>query len=182
MKYSSLFLSLLLCTILSAPMYGQDFSKATFRTLEGETIGVSNLTKGQYALLCIAFKPEAEAQLAEWWLPVYQNFINRKTDGFLVVEEIEQVNVWFIPVLEKGGKAAASAFSKKAKAVVEDEFLKMIALLPNPDEGLLKALDIKDKKAPILVVIGAQGNIIEKVSGPFDPDKLALLEKALIKK
>lgn len=182
MKATLFFFLFLLNFALSSETVGQGFGQSQFQSVEGEALGIQSITKGQYALLCIAFRPEAEGMLAEWWLPVYQNFISRKTDGFVVVEEIEPVNVWFMPVLEKGGKTAASAFSKKAKAAVEEDFLKMIALLPKPSEALLKELDVKDKKAPILVVIGAEGQILEKVSGAFDADKLALLEKALLKK
>lgn len=168
-----------LTVIFSLSLKAQDLTTIPLQDLDGNVAPLSK-SSGDHYLLALALHPDAEEELAAWWMPIYQSFIDRKTGGLLMVDEIKPVKTYLVPVVTTGGKKAAAAFVKKAKAEADTGIYELIRVWTKPDGDLLKSLGITDKKIAYFLLVSPDGNLLVMEKGAFDQDKLERLETPLL--
>src|SRR3954468_21793126 len=104
-----IFTAIVLC--ISAATFGQALPQVTGETIGNKSLTFPNDLKGKFSLLCFASSQKAEADLQSWLDPVYQKYI-AKTG---IMDDMYDVNVYFVPVLTGTNLAFASSMKKKFK-------------------------------------------------------------------
>jgi hypothetical protein len=136
-------------------------------TIDNKSIHFPEDLKGKFSLLCFATSQKAQTDLETWMDPVYQKFI-AKTG---LMDDMYDVNVYFIPVLTGANRSFASTMKKKFKETAQDD-LKSHVLFYNADgENILSALKMQKSDEPYFFLLDKDANIIYRTKGKYTEEK-----------
>jgi hypothetical protein len=148
--------------------------------VNGETIENRNMTfprdlKGKYSLLCFASSQKAENDLESWMDPVYQKFI-AKTG---IMDDMYDVNVFFVPVLTGTNLAFAATIKKKFKEAAQDDLKSHVLFCNNDGKELIKKLSMNKSDVPYFVLLDKEGNIIYRTMGHYTDEKFDAIDELI---
>jgi hypothetical protein len=145
--------------------------------VKGETVENKSLTfpqdlKGKYSLLCFASSQKAESDLWSWLDPVYQRYI-AKTG---LMDDMYDVNVFFVPVLTGTNVAFATTIKKKFKEAAQDDMKSHVLFCDKDGKELLKKLDMESNDVPYFILLDPEGKIIYRTNGRFTDEKFDAID------
>ncbi len=155
-------------------------SAQQFPEMTGETIENKNLTfpadlKGKYSLLCLASSQKAEGALQSWLDPVYQKFI-AKTG---IMDDMYDVNVYFVPVLTGTNLAFASSMKKKFKESAQEDLQSHVLFCDKDGKELIDKLNMKPNEVPYFFLLDKEGKIVYRTSGSFTDEKFDAIDELI---
>lgn len=174
MKNLILLLTVLLMGLHSSAQLGMAFPPLSTEDLNGREVKLPKPTDATHTLIGMATTKKAEVALRTWQNPVYQKFI-AKTG---LMDQMFEVDVYFVPVFTGAAKAAKGNVVKKLKenneSLVADHLL-----IYAGDKAPFEELDMGDKKNPTFYLVDAKGKIVWEAEGNFKAKYLEEIEALL---
>ncbi len=149
----------------------------TVPAIKGETIDNKNISipddlKGKYSLICIASSMNSQKDLEGWLDPVYQKYI-AKTG---LMDDMYDVNVYFIPVLTGTNLSFATSMKKKFKENAQEDLRPHVLFCTENGKEVLSALNINNTDVPYFFLLNKDSNIIFRTSGRFTEEKFDAID------
>jgi hypothetical protein len=168
------FLSVLLFLFLNT-IYGQSLPEISGETVDNKTIKIPGELKGKFSLLCFASSQKAEADLESWLDPVYQKFI-AKTG---LMDDMYDVNVYFIPVLTGTNVSFAASMKKKFKENSQADLHSHVLFCKENGKEILAALDMQKSEVPHFFLLDKDAKVVYRTSGRFTEDKFDKIDELI---
>ena len=154
------------------------FPKMSCNKLSGGAFAVPDSIKnGKYSLVGIAFSKKAEQNLATWFTPSYQSFIQKKKTLF--ADEVYDVNTYFIAVITGANKAVADEAIKQLKANTPVELQPYVLSYVGEFASYKKTLNISNPDDPYFFVLDKTGNVVHQTSGAYTAGKMDAIKDAI---
>jgi hypothetical protein len=154
------------------------FPKMSCNKLSGGAFTVPDSIKNnKYSVIGIAFSKKAEQNLATWFTPSYQSFIQKKKTLF--ADEVYDVNTYFIAVITGANKALADEATKQLKANTPVELQPYILTYVGEFASYKKTLNISNPDDPYFFVLDKTGNIVHQTSGAYSEGKMNGIKNAI---
>jgi len=149
----------------------------TLPVVKGETVENKSLTfpddlKGKYSLLCFASSQKAESDLWSWLDPVYQKYI-AKTG---IMDDMYDVNVFFVPVLTGTNVAFAATIKKKFKEAAQDDLKSHVMFCDQDGKDIIQKLNMEPNEVPYFFLLDPTGKIIYRTNGRFTDEKFDAID------
>lgn len=168
---------LVLCGLFESFAAAQSFTvfpQLNAEDLSGKEVILPKVTTASHTLIGMATTKKAEESLRTWQNPVYQKFIAKSG----MMDQMFNVDVYFVPVFTGAAKAAKGKVVKKLKenneALVVDHLL-IYAGAKDP----LDRLEMDDKKLPFFYLVDSNGHVVWRAEGSFKRKYLDEIEGVL---
>lgn len=159
-----------LCTL-----YAQQFPEISGATIENKNVNLPADLKGKYSLLCFASSQKAESDLESWLDPVYQKFI-AKTG---IMDDMYDVNVYFVPVLTGTNLAFASSMKKKFKESAQEDLRPHVLFCDKDGKDLINKLNMERNEIPYFFLLNKEGQIVYRTNGRFTDEKFDAIDELI---
>lgn len=123
--------------------------------------------KGKFSLLCFASSSKAQGDLESWLDPVYQKYI-AKTG---LMDDMFDVNVYFIPVLTGTNFSFAASMKKKFYENSQEDLRPHILFCKEEGKGIIASLKMQKSDIPYFFLLDKEGKIIYRTTGRFTEEK-----------
>lgn len=131
--------------------------------------------KGKFSLLCFASSSKAENDLQSWLDPVYQKFI-AKTG---IMDDMYDVNIFFIPVLTGTNFTFAGSMKKKFKENTQEDMQSHVIFCNEEGKNILAALEMEKSEAPHIFLLNKECKIIYRTTGGYTEEKFDHIDDLL---
>lgn len=176
MRLALLAILILFGTICTA-QNGKAFPLLIGQTLDGKILELPESASGKYSLITMAFSEKSQSELESWLNPVYNKFIVKTG----MMDEIYDVNVFFIPMFTGAKKSVMESVMKSMKAQSDPEIFPYV-LFYKGELGLYeKELGLSEENKPYIFLLDPSGNVVFRSIGRYNDDKMLEIEKILIK-
>ena len=157
---------------------GKIFPDCSGETFSGKSVSIPTDTKGKYTVLWLAFSRKAEDDMKTWLNPVYNHFIEPKSnDDVFSAAANYDVNFYFMPLLNKLNQALGD--KDKIKNKTDKEFWPYVLFFKGEVKSYIEFLSVKDKDIPYFFVLNDEGKIIHQEQGKYSEAKLTKIEDYL---
>ncbi len=136
-------------------------------TLQDKTVTIPDDTKGKYTFICFAASQKAQKDLESWLDPVYNKFI-AKTG---LMDEMYDVNVFFIPVFKGGNVKFMETVKQKFKETAQEDIKGHVLFCKSELAEVSTALKLTDDNTPYFFLLDKNGSVIYRTSGSFSEKK-----------
>ena len=170
MKTYAFLLALLTISISSG---AQQFPQLTGETIENKNLTFPSDLKGKFSLLCLASSQKAEPDLQTWLDPIYQKFI-AKTG---LMDDMYEVNVYFIPILTGTNLAFATSMKNKFKESAQEDLRPHVLFSDKDGKEILEKLNMNSKEIPYLFLLNKEGQIVYRTNGKFTDEKFDAIDE-----
>lgn len=174
-KYTALLALCLTIVVNSHAQVGALFPSMQMEDLNGAAIEMPAAFEGKFALIGLATTKKAEDELRTWQVPVYNKFV-AKTG---MMDELFDVDVYFVPVFTGANKAAKSQVVKKLKENNE-KIVKDHLLIYAGEKAALNGLGVDDKKTPYFYLVDSKGMVRWSAEGAFRQKYIEEIEAVLL--
>jgi hypothetical protein len=164
MKYSLILFAFLVSGRFTQ---AQEMPEIDGETVDNASVKIPSDLRGKYSLLCFASSMKAQSDLESWLDPVYQKFI-AKTG---LMDDLYDVNVFFIPVLTGTNITFAATMRKKFRENAQEDLKPHVLFCNNQGSKILSALNIEKSEAPHLYLLDKEGRVLYKTSGKYTEEK-----------
>lgn len=168
----------LLSVVMVQAQVGTLFPSLKGETVEGKTVQLPAATKGKYTLLGLAFTAKSDKALQGWFTPVYERFMNDKSNAGLFSDFAYDVNVLFVPMFTGANKVAAGPARKKILKEVDADLHKHVLMYVGELEPYKEQLQL-NKDEPYFFVLDDTGKIVYATSGAYSEKKMEQVEDIL---
>jgi hypothetical protein len=172
-----LFLSLALSIKGLAQVIGKIFPAMSVETVDDKKIQLPDEAKGKYTLLGLAYSKKSEAELIDWFEPVFSKFVQKPT-GFMTGLGYD-VNVYFVPMFTGINAAATGTAKKQAMKNVDPQLLPYVLFYRGELKPYQEALDFEKRDTPYFFVLDQEGKIIYATSGKYTEEKMDAIEEVI---
>ena len=159
-------------TLIGCMTFAQTIPVITGETGENKTVTFPQDLKGKYSLLCFASSQKAEPELQGWLDPVYQKFI-AKTG---IMDDMYDVNVYFVPVLTGTNLAFASSMKKKFIETAQADLKSHVLFCEKDGREIIEKLNMSSKDIPYFFLLDKDGKILYRTSGSFTDEKFDAID------
>ena len=148
--------------------------------ISGETINNIKINLpadliGKYSLLCFASSSKAETDLQSWLDPVYQKFI-AKTG---IMDDMYDVNVFFIPVLTGTNFTFAGSMKKKFKENTQEDLQSHVIFCNEEGKNILAALQMEKSETSHIFLLNKECKVVYRTTGRYTEEKFDLIDDLL---
>jgi len=159
-------LSLLLLTGLAAN--AQQFPDIQTENLKGDKLQVPEDLSGKKSIVFLAFTPEAEQMLDNWYAPVYTLFLDKSGFNSMAYD----CHVKLVMMFTGASQAAAEKVMEKIRKNVDEDLNNYLLFYQGEFKEQMQALDLKKKDDAYVFVLDENGKIILKETGTYSESKL----------
>ena len=145
-------------------------------TVENKSITLPSETKGKYAFVGLAYSKKSNDELATWFQPVYEKFIDKSGGIFGFTYD---VNVYFVPMFTGVKAAAAGTAKKRAAALLDSVLLPHVLFYTGDLKPYKESLSFDKKDVPYFFVLSKEGKILYATSGKYVEEKMDEIEAVL---
>jgi hypothetical protein len=163
---------LILFSIFTLEGFTQIFPSVKGETVENKSLTFPEDLKGKYSLLCFASSQKAESDLWSWLDPVYQRYI-AKTG---IMDDMYDVNVFFVPVLTGTNVAFAATIKKKFKEAAQDDLKSHVMFCDQDGKEIIRELKMEPSEIPYFFLLDPNGKIIYRTNGKFTDEKFDAID------
>lgn len=160
--------------VLAQP--GLAFPPLSAEDLNGQEVMLPKSTTASHTLIGMATTKKAEEALRTWQNPVYQKFVVKSG----MMDQMFDVDVYFVPVFTGAAKAAKGQVVKKLKEnnepLVADHLL-----IYSGEKERLDRLGMEDRKKPYFYLVDANGEVVWRGEGSFKSKYLDEIESILVR-
>ena len=176
MKVFILSLAMLSGTVICAQV-GDQFPMLIGQKIDGKAVDLPEGTQGKFTLLGMAWSKKAEPAFESWINPVYNKFI-AKTG---MMDDVYDINVFFIPMFTGVKKGAMDDVMDKMKAKSSEEIFPYVLFYKGELEPYEASLKLENKEFPYIFLLDKTGKIVWKIKGRFSEDKMFEMEQIILK-
>ncbi len=170
-KITLLFVILLACILTKA----QEIPVIAGETINNKKINLPVDLKGKYSLLCFASSSKAETDLQSWLDPVYQKFIAKSG----IMDDMYDVNVFFIPVLTGTNFTFAGSMKKKFKENTQEDLQSHVIFCNEEGKNILAALQMDKSDAPHIFLLNKECKVVYQTTGGYTEEKFDHIDDLL---
>ncbi len=170
-KITLLFVILLACILTKA----QEIPVIAGETINNKKINLPVDLKGKYSLLCFASSSKAETDLQSWLDPVYQKFIAKSG----IMDDMYDVNVFFIPVLTGTNFTFAGSMKKKFKENTQEDLQSHVIFCNEEGKNILAALQMDKSDAPHIFLLNKECKVVYRTTGGYTEEKFDHIDDLL---
>jgi hypothetical protein len=170
-KITLLFVILLACILTKA----QEIPVIAGETINNKKINLPVDLKGKYSLLCFASSTKAETDLQSWLDPVYQKFIAKSG----IMDDMYDVNVFFIPVLTGTNFTFAGSMKKKFKENTQEDLQSHVIFCNEEGKNILAALQMDKSDAPHIFLLNKECKVVYRTTGGYTEEKFDHIDDLL---
>jgi hypothetical protein len=128
--------------------------------------------KGKYSLLCFASSTKAQGDLESWLDPVYQKYI-AKTG---LMDDMYDVNVYFIPVLTGTNFSFAESMKKKFYENSQEDLRPHVLFCNEEGKSIIASLNMGKTEVPYFFLLNKDGKIIYRTTGKYTEEKFDAID------
>jgi hypothetical protein len=161
--------------VITATSFAQTFPDIKAETVDNKTVSIPVDLKGKYSLLCFASSQKAQPDLESWLDPVYQKFI-AKTG---IMDDMFDVNVYFIPVLTGTNISFAASVKKKFKENTQQDLQSHVLFCTENGKEVIKSIDMNDTSIPYFFLLDKENKIIYKTKGHYTEEKFDAIDELI---
>jgi hypothetical protein len=172
-KMKSIILSIIL--FISFAAQSQTLPVIKGETIENKSLSFPSDLKGKYSLLCFASSQKAENDLQSWLDPVYQKYI-AKTG---IMDDMYDVNVYFVPVLTGTNLAFAASMKKKFRESAQEDLKPHVLFCDQDGKEIIEKLNMSRNEVPYFFLLDKDGKIVYRTNGPFTDEKLDAIDELI---
>jgi hypothetical protein len=152
----------------------------TLPEIKTESLTNKNVTlpadlKGKYSLLCFASSTKAQGDLESWLDPVYQKYI-AKTG---IMDDMFDVNVYFIPVLTGTNFSFAASMKKKFYENSQEDLRPHVLFCNEEGKGIIASLNMQKSEVPYFFLLDKDGKIIYRTTGKYTEEKFDAIDELI---
>jgi hypothetical protein len=170
-----LILKLILFIFISSTAFAQSLPEMKVETADKKSVNIPGDLKGKYSLICFACSQKAEPDLVSWLDPVYQKFI-AKTG---LMDDMYDVNVYFIPVLTGTNVSFAGSMKKKFRETAQEDLQSHVLFCTENGKDVIRAANMDDSSVPYFFLLDKEAKIIYKTQGKFTDDKFDKIDELI---
>lgn len=174
MRYAVL-LNFCLLFHLAQAQTGKVFPGIETEKISGKTVDMPSAFHEGYSLVGVGMGKRAEEALRTWQAPVYNKFI-AKTG---LMDDMYDVEVYFLPVFTGASRAAKGKIVKKLKQNNEALVIDNVYIYSGKKEPF-DAVGIDDKSEPYFMLVNGEGKIVYTAKGAFKQKYLDEITEILI--
>ena len=115
---------------------------------------------------------KAQKDLESWLDPVYQRYI-AKTG---LMDDMYDVNVFFIPILTGTNVTFAASMKKKFRENAQEDLKSHVLFCDEDGKDILTALKMEKADVPHFLLLDKEAKIIYRTSGPFTESKFDAID------
>ncbi|MBC7450869.1 MAG: hypothetical protein H7259_05215 [Cytophagales bacterium] len=172
------FLSFLLSIVFASSACAQleiPFPAIITKKMNNQSFPIPDSVKGKYTIIGIAYSRKAEKDLASWYEPAFQTFVQKKKTIF--ADDVYNVNIYFMAVITGVNKAVSDDAIKSIKAQTQKELLPYILTYTGEFASYKKTLKITENDTPYFFVLDEKGIIVHVTSGAYSLEKMKKIEE-----
>lgn len=128
--------------------------------------------KGKFSLLCFASSQKAQPDLESWLDPIYQKFIAKSG----LMDDMYDVNVYFIPVLTGTNLGFATSMKNKFKANTQEDLREHVIFCKEDGKDILASLNMQKTDVPYFLLLDKNANVIYRTEGKFTSEKFDTID------
>lgn len=162
---TSFFLTICVFSVLSG--FSQPLPILKGETMNGKQVSLPEDLKGKYSLLCFASSQKAQPELETWLDPVYQKFIAKSG----LMDDLYDVNVYFIPVLTGTNFGFATSMKNKFKENTQEDLRDHVIFCNEDGREILNDLKMQNTDVPYFLLLDKESKIIYRTEGRFTDEK-----------
>ena len=155
---------------------GSRFPMLIGQLVGGKTIHLPESVQGKYTILGLSWSKKAEESFESWINPSWSKFVAKT--GML--DEMYDVNLYFIPMFVGTKKAAMGKIMDKMKAKSDPDFFPYVLFYKGDLGPYENKLKLKDPSKPYIFLLGKNGKIVYITSGKYTENKMLEIEKILL--
>ena len=171
-------ISIFLFSLECSSQIGHHFPVMNTKHLDDHDVALPKSTHGRYTLIGLAYSQEAEKDLATWFQPVYETFIQKDKGGVFETESYD-IHLYFIPMFTGLNQAAHGKVVKEMKAGVDKKLWPYILIYKGEIKEYKTSLLMDKKELPYFFVLDKNGKIVYKTTGKYSEHKMEEIEKLL---
>ncbi len=156
---------------------GNDFPSVVGESLTNEVISIPKDTKGKFSIVGMAWTKKGEEELEDWFVPVYDLFLNQ--EGFM--GSVYDVNVYFLPMFSGFKKGAHKKVMADAKKNLDKKLQPHVLFYKGKVREYKKELNLEDRTITYFFVLDETGKIVHVVTGKYKEEKMDKIEGFLSK-
>lgn len=167
-------LAIVFAYALSSVAFAQEgdiFPRMEVENLKRRNIVLPDGTMGKHTLIGLAFSRKSEADLKNWYGPIYYQLI-KKPGGEEIFSFGYDVNVYFIPMLTGAKKAVYDKVIQKVEKEVDPKLHGHILFYKGSMKTYQDALNIGNGNVPYFYLLDESGKIVYATEGAYAHDKL----------
>lgn len=146
----------------------QQFPGIETEDLRGNKLPVPEQLNGKKSIVFLAFTPEAEEMLDNWYAPVYTMFLDKSGFNSMAYD----CHVKLVMMFTGASQAAAEQVMEKIRKNVDEELNNYLLFYQGEFKEQMQALDLKKKDDAYVFVLDETGKIILKETGTYSESKL----------
>lgn len=158
------FLAMLVSAIASA----QSFPSIETEDLKGDKLQVPADLGGKKSIVFLAFTPEAEQMLDNWYAPVYTLFLDK--NGFNAMAY--DCHVKLVMMFTGASQAAAESVMEKIRKNVDEDLNNYLLFYQGEFKEQMQSLGLKKKDDAYVFVLDEKGKVILQETGTYSESKL----------
>ena len=162
------YFTILFALAISATTVAQKFPSINAESLTGKNIDIPSALKGKKSIIFLAFTPQAEEMLDNWYEPVYTMFIDESGFNSMAYD----CHVKLIMMFTGAGQSMADGIMAKIRKNVDEEFNNYLLFYQGSFKEQMLSLDLDKKDDAYVFVLDENGTIILKESGRYSESKL----------
>jgi len=162
---------------LFAQVTGKTFPDMATETADDKKVTLPSDAKGKFTLLGVAYSKKSEDELATWFQPIFEKFV-QKPEGLMAGMGYD-VNVYFVPMFTGINAAAEGKAKRKAMKDLDPQLLPYILFYKGELKPYKEALGFDKRDIPYFYVLNAEGKIVYATSGAFSDDKMSAIEDVI---
>ncbi len=163
----NLLLSIALLTFSSPQAQDAFPALKTTNALKAEVDLPTDLN-GKKSILFLAFTPQAETVLEDWYAPVYTLFLDKSGINAMAYDCHVKLVMFFTGI----GQAAADQVIANIRANMDDDFKEHLLFYQGSMRSEMDALGIKKKNDAYVFVLDEDGKVVYSENGAYTEKKI----------
>ena len=168
-------LSLILLAFSVTSTIAQTLPDIKVETADNKNVSIPQDLKGKYSLICFASSQKAQSDLESWLDPVYQKFI-AKTG---IMDDMYDVNVYFIPILTGTNISFASSVKKKFRENTQEDLQSHVLFCTENGKEIIHSINMNDTSVPYFFLLNKENKIIYKTTGHYTEEKFDAIDELI---
>ncbi len=168
-------LIILIVAITTTTTFAQTLPEIKVETADNKNVNIPQDLKGKYSLICFASSQKAQPDLESWLDPVYQKFI-AKTG---IMDDLYDVNVYFIPILTGTNISFASSVKKKFRENTQQDLQSHVLFCTENGKDVIHSIHMDDTSVPYFFLLNKENKIIYKTTGQYTEEKFDAIDELI---